>query len=429
MSRQWNDDLRRRMEQYEAPAPDGLFDDIMSALPAHAEPVAPRGRAEWPRRIAIAAAIAIAVAAGYLTLITPMPIADDVVATAEEAELSPSRAEEAATDTQPLLADASAEQSSAPQMAAKHPAQKKVTGTTTTPTESAAPKISEFKGEIAPKKPASKKSAPEKTAPRQKATPQPQQNTSPRGTSHTSREKLLASTTPKRGNAGRLSMGLHAAGITIGQNKQATQQVFMVSSALYGVRQDEIGGGTSTDVVLHDQERSIATERHHRLPVRVGLTLRYNLSKRWAVESGVTYTQLSSETTMGNKASHYDEHTTLHYIGVPLNAVYNIWQSRRVMVYASAGVMVEKAVDGTLRTDYFLNDSKINAHRQDISVRPLQWSVNAAAGVQYNFLPWMAIYAEPSIGYHFDNGTDVETLYNERPLDFNLGVGLRFTLR
>ena len=35
MSNKWNDDLRRRMEQYEAPAPDDLFDDIISADPDH----------------------------------------------------------------------------------------------------------------------------------------------------------------------------------------------------------------------------------------------------------------------------------------------------------------------------------------------------------------------------------------------------------
>ena len=83
MSNKWNEDLRRRMEQYEAPAPDDLFDDIMSALPAGA-PATPVVRL-WPRRIAIAAAVVIAIAAGYLTLTTPMPIADDVVAEAEPA--------------------------------------------------------------------------------------------------------------------------------------------------------------------------------------------------------------------------------------------------------------------------------------------------------------------------------------------------------
>ena len=159
------------------------------------------------------------------------------------------------------------------------------------------------------------------------------------------------------------------------------------------------------------------------------MTLRYNLSDRWAIESGVTYTNLSSETSLGNRSNYYDERTTLHYIGLPVNAVYNIYQSRRFAVYASAGVIVEKAISGSMRTDYFLNGENINTLRSNVRIKPLQWGVNAAAGVQYNFSPWMAIYAEPGIGYHFDNGTTIETLYNERPLDFNLGVGLRFTLR
>ena len=69
MSKQWNDDLRRRMEQYEASAPDDLFDDIMSALPAEA-PTAPVVRL-WPRRIAIAAAIAIAIAIAIANIQVP----------------------------------------------------------------------------------------------------------------------------------------------------------------------------------------------------------------------------------------------------------------------------------------------------------------------------------------------------------------------
>ncbi|MBO7342819.1 MAG: PorT family protein, partial [Alistipes sp.] len=176
-------------------------------------------------------------------------------------------------------------------------------------------------------------------------------------------------------------------------------------------------------------ERTISSERHHRLPVRAGVTLRYNLSDRWAIESGVTYTKLSSDSSLGDSANYYDERTTLHYIGIPVNAVYNIYLSRRLTVYASAGVMAEKAVSGAMRTNYFLNGENINTLHSDVSIKPLQWSVNAAAGVQYNLSRWVALYAEPSIGYHFDNGTAIETLYNERPLDFNLGVGLRFTLR
>ena len=38
----------------------------------------------------------------------------------------------------------------------------------------------------------------------------------------------------------------------------------------------------------------------------------------------------------------------------------------------------------------------------------------------------MAIYAEPGISYHFDNGSNVTTFYSDNPLAFSLNVGLRF---
>ena len=38
----------------------------------------------------------------------------------------------------------------------------------------------------------------------------------------------------------------------------------------------------------------------YRMPVTFGASLRFDLSDDWAVETGVTYTQLSSETRSGN---------------------------------------------------------------------------------------------------------------------------------
>ena len=418
MSNKWNDDLRSRMEQYEAPAPDDLFDDIMSALPAEA-PAAPVVRL-WPRRIAIAAALAIAIAAGYLTLITPVPIADHTVADAEPAAENSYLPMSAPTlEQESLLADAAAEKIPQPQLRTKqHIAQKQLTPSIDLTSEPNSQTMAiESKAE--------EQASPAEPTKMRKNTVQPR--TTQQRAAQPTQERVLAMATRNRSE--RLSMGLHTAGITIGENNHSTQQVFTVNSALHGVRHDDIAEEEATDVLLHDQERTISSERHHRLPVRAGVTLRYNLSDRWAIESGVTYTKLSSESSLGNSANYYDERTTLHYIGIPVNAVYNIYLSRRLTVYASAGVMAEKAVSGAMRTNYFLNGENINTLHSDVSVKPLQWSVNAAAGVQYNLSRWIALYAEPSIGYHFDNGTAIETLYNERPLDFNLGVGLRFTLR
>ena len=59
---------------------------------------------------------------------------------------------------------------------------------------------------------------------------------------------------------------------------------------------------------------------------------------------------------------------------------------------------------------------------------PLQWSVGASLGIGYRFNGLVGIYLEPGVSYYFDNGSFVETVYRERPLNFSLGIGLRFNL-
>ena len=55
-------------------------------------------------------------------------------------------------------------------------------------------------------------------------------------------------------------------------------------------------------------------------------------------------------------------------------------------------------------------------------------SVNAAAGVQFNVLDNIGIYAEPGVSYHFDDGSSLQTIYKEKPLNFNLNFGVRYTI-
>ena len=415
MSKEWNDNLRRRMEQYEASAPEGLFDQIMAAMPAEAEP-APRPVAVWTRRIAIAAAVLLAVGTAYLTLTTPLPQQTTTPPTVAHTSSSPST-----QIPEPLIAAATptlgvAKESSQTTKVQEHNA--------STPQEYTAT-------------PSAKSSLPreEVTEPIQENVErgQPSKSTGKRPTL-TQRSTREQSRTPlyavadKREKAGSLSLSLHAAGVAAGKDMLSTQQVFMVNSVLYG-RQAPDAESSEEEILVHDTEHTIASERHHRQPVRVGALLRYNLTKRWALESGLTYTKLASSISQGGRADYYDETTSLHYIGIPLSAVFDLWQSRRFTLYISAGGMVEKCISGSTQTDYFLNKSLIHSKSKQTMVKPLQWSANAAAGAQFNLTPFMALYAEPSITYRFDNGTKIETLYNERPLDFNLSVGLRFTLR
>lgn len=37
------------------------------------------------------------------------------------------------------------------------------------------------------------------------------------------------------------------------------------------------------------------------------------------------------------------------------------------------------------------------------------------------------MYVEPGISYYFDDGSPISTIYKEKPVNFNLNLGLRFT--
>lgn len=163
-------------------------------------------------------------------------------------------------------------------------------------------------------------------------------------------------------------------------------------------------------------------------PIQAGVTLAYSFTDRLSVETGVTYSCLISDLSSGTDAGKYEIRQTLHYVGVPLNLKYDFLKIRGFRIYASAGGQVEKCVAGRTRTDYFVGERKISSENGRISVEPLQWSVNACAGVQYDFIPWTGIYLEPGAAYYFGNGSPVNCIYSERPFNFSIRAGLRFNL-
>lgn len=167
----------------------------------------------------------------------------------------------------------------------------------------------------------------------------------------------------------------------------------------------------------------------HRQPVRVGVSLRYPLSRRLNIETGVNYSYLSSDMAAGDGDTGYRTSQKLHYVGVPLNLGYDIWHTDILEVYASCGGAVDFCVSGKADTEYIMGDKVVrNDHSKVRDTRP-QWSANVSAGVQYNFGRTVGIYAEPGVSYYFDNGSDVSTIYKDKPFNFNLNVGVRLTFR
>lgn len=180
-------------------------------------------------------------------------------------------------------------------------------------------------------------------------------------------------------------------------------------------------------VLVFNQQTGIETKVRHRLPIRTGISFAYRINDRFDIESGVTYTNLTSEIKEGSDNHYLKSEQRLHYVGVPLSLKYHIYSWKRLGLYTSAGILAEKCVSAKLDKEFILNKKEIDAESGNIPEKPMQWSANISVGVQCGITPSIGLFAEPGVSYYFDDGSDLQTIYKDKPLNFNLNVGLRFS--
>ena len=155
-------------------------------------------------------------------------------------------------------------------------------------------------------------------------------------------------------------------------------------------------------------------------PISFGLSVNFPISSEFSISTGAVYTRLRSDFTSIANSLITERQQTLHYVGIPLTVQYNVWQWRGLNIYATAGGQADFNVKAQVTTEGI--ETKLE--KDD-----LQWSVNAAAGVQYNFIPQLGIYVEPGIKHYFDNGSHIRNYFKHHPTNFNLQIGVRLNLR
>lgn len=232
--------------------------------------------------------------------------------------------------------------------------------------------------------------------------------------------------------SGGFSAGIVAGG-AVGGNTSGSKPTAMVMGAnplAAGVtKTDWIDKDSKASAIVYNQPE-VQEEYSHKIPVKVGLTARYNITGRIGVETGLTYSILSSSVKIGNSETGKNWSTgsqTLHYLGIPLNISFNILNSRYVNIYVTGGGMMEKSISGSIKTDEYVDGKFDRTLTTNISPKGLQWSVNAAAGIQANILPQLGFFVEPGVSHHFKNSSRVRSIYTDKPTDFSLGFGLRYS--
>lgn len=166
--------------------------------------------------------------------------------------------------------------------------------------------------------------------------------------------------------------------------------------------------------------------RHHQ-PVRFGLTLQYNVSRRIGIETGLVYSRIGSDIDITRNNLSATATRRMQYIGIPLNVKFSAWSWKFIDLYLSAGATGEKCVSNRFETKYTTEGISLEAFSSQ-KEKPLQWSVNAAAGIQLRPVQNIGIFAEPGVSYYFNDGSSLSTIYKDRPCSFNLNIGLRFNI-
>ncbi len=173
-------------------------------------------------------------------------------------------------------------------------------------------------------------------------------------------------------------------------------------------------------------QNKMVKKANHRQPITLGVSVALPLSSKMSVETGLMYSHHYSELAyeVGNISHDIKQH--LNFVGIPLNLNYRLWQRHNTSVYVSGGGSVEKMVYGKQKERYDGTETTI---ANKVEMKELQWALSARFGAAYKLTKGVSFYLEPGVSYHFNNKSDLQTIYSDRPVSFQLKAGLRFNLR
>lgn len=166
------------------------------------------------------------------------------------------------------------------------------------------------------------------------------------------------------------------------------------------------------------------------LPISFGAGVRFDFTPRWSLSAGVnyslltrkffgTYTSVDEEGNIDWTESS-DIRNSQHYVGIPVNAYFNIVNKDFLRFYVYAGGTVEKCVADKYNV---LASSIVHTEK----VKGVQLSANVGIGLEFLLGKHLGIYVDPSLRYYFNNGQPT-SIRTEQPLMLGFEAGLRIRI-
>ena len=421
MDNEWKNSLRERFSDYASPEPEGLWEGIE------------QGMAAKPRRkmlpVWIASGLAAAAAVALVVFLHPektlqTPDLQKQATLAESVQAEPAVVDTAATSS-PASTTSSSPAATGDLEAA--PASKSV------PFAVASRQTLLAEAEPAASVPVSEETVPDAVNDRhsrldresvvEQATTVAEKKEVREMPDQVGHDELIPASKRKRFSIGAYGNGGQA-------SKEQLQGYGMNRTGEY-LRTRATGSNVKNDV--SGLMRTLASNRasnfeaHHAAPLRVGVTAAWELAPHLNLVSGLNWTYLNSEFEETASPIRTVVGQDLGYLGIPLRleTAFNVWKG--LWLSAGAGGMVEKGLLSSSWTNTWVDGQKAETVKNPKpDTGGLLWSVGANAGAEYRFSPSFGLYFTPGVEYHFDNGAEVRSAYTEKPLHWNVNLGVRF---
>jgi len=202
--------------------------------------------------------------------------------------------------------------------------------------------------------------------------------------------------------------------------KQSSLGLHFSSGGLFADKQPPTYGS------LRSVSETKYNRKIYRPPFSLGLSVRKELNRTFSVESGLIYTYLSttfdnpipSEETPSDQKAFSD----LHYLGIPLNLITNIYgnQHTRWNVYFLVGGTAEKGI-----LSQAVQRSSTETTRVNEKAEGFQTSLHSSFGLNYKIADSYSVYLEPGLRYYLKNNQPIN-IRTEFPLVLNVNIGLRY---
>ncbi len=164
------------------------------------------------------------------------------------------------------------------------------------------------------------------------------------------------------------------------------------------------------------------------VPFTIGLGARFHVADRISLGTGLDYSLLTRSfngSYNGNLSDKYEGsiYHTVQYLGVPLNAYYDLLSTRDGLmnVYAWGGGEAEYCISNKYR---LMSASPVVIPDK---AGGFQFSAALGVGIEFKLSDKLGLYIDPSVRYYF-HGNQPKSIRTDKPFMFTFDAGLRFDL-